>query len=427
MAKGWSGSGQEFSKLLESSFPTNFRALEIPIEQTGIRAKSDQIQSGVRFMLKFIRTKILSELETPRADRPFGTGWISGTLGLTAAIAGLAFVIALKFPHLFTTPELRVITLSTWFRFVIFFLLISAFALAALSMVLRERKTLGVTTLSITLLATLLGGLHVTPPAGEVQGALLGLDFFVVNVIFLGFIYIPLERLFPHRPEQTVLRTEWREDLFYYLISSMMVQMLMFLTLAPSRAILSVSGLETIRAAISSQPFVLQVIEIMFLTDFAQYWLHRAFHRVPALWKFHSVHHSAQAMDWIAGARMHFLEVIVLRAVTATPMFVLGFSEAALQTYILIVYVYASLLHSNLQIEPKWLSRFLATPRFHHWHHGIEREAIDVNFAIHFPLFDRLFGTHHMPEDRWPEGYGIGGHPVPKGYIKQMLYPFKRP
>ncbi len=50
-----------------------------------------------------------------------------------------------------------------------------------------------------------------------------------------------------------------------------------------------------------------------------------------------------------------------------------------------------------------------------------------MNFAIHFPLYDRLFGTHHMPENqRWPSGYGIGGHPVPKGYLKQFLYPFIR-
>ena len=378
-------------------------------------------------MLKTIREKLQSELETPREQRPFGTGWISGTLGLAAAIAGLTFVVALKFPDVFSTPELQRITFSSWFRFVIFFFLISAFLLAALSMILRERKTLGVATLAVTLLATLLGGLHIAPPAGQTAGLFLGLDFFIVNVIFLGFIFIPLERLFPHRPEQTVFRTEWREDLFYYLISSMMVQILTFLTLAPSHAILGHTDFGSLRSAIGSQPFVLQVIEIMILTDFAQYWLHRAFHRIPALWKFHAVHHSAQSMDWIAGARMHFLEVITLRAVTATPMFVLGFTEAALQTYILIVYVYSSVLHSNLHVEPKWLSKVLATPRFHHWHHGIEREAIDVNFSIHFPLFDRLFGTHHMPEDRWPEGYGIQGHPVPKGYLKQMLYPFKRP
>jgi sterol desaturase/sphingolipid hydroxylase (fatty acid hydroxylase superfamily) len=377
-------------------------------------------------MFATIRRKILSELETPRADRPFGTGWIAGTLGLAASVAGLAFVLALKFPDIFTTPELQRITFSSWFRLVILFLLIAAFALAALSMVLRTRKTLGVTTLAITLLATLLGGLRLPTGPAETNGIFLGLDFFIVNLVFLGFIFIPLERLFPHRAEQTVFRTEWREDLFYYLVSSMLVQVLAFLTLAPSQAILTHTNLTSLRDMIGSQPLWLQVIEIMILTDFTQYWLHRAFHRVPALWKFHAVHHSAQSMDWIAGARMHFLEVIVLRSVTATPMFVFGFTEGALQAYILIVYVYSSILHSNLQVEPKWLAKVLATPRFHHWHHGIEREAIDVNFAIHFPIYDRLFGTHHMPEDRWPEGYGIQGHPVPKGYWRQMLYPFKR-
>jgi len=50
-----------------------------------------------------------------------------------------------------------------------------------------------------------------------------------------------------------------------------------------------------------------------------------------------------------------------------------------------------------------------------------------VNFAVHFPLFDRLFGTYFLPKDRWPEGYGIGGHPVPKGYLAQFKYPFRRP
>lgn len=322
-------------------------------------------------MFAFIRSKVLSELEAPRADRPFGTGWIAGTLGLAAAIAGLAFVLALRFPDLFLTPELGLITSAAWFRFVILFLLIAAFLLAGLSMVLRTRKTLGVTTLTVTLLATLIGGLRTGAATTETEGLYLGLDFFIVNLVFLGFIFIPLERLFPHRPEQTVFRTEWREDLFYYLVSSMLVQVLTFLTLAPSHAILTHTDLTDLRSLVGSQPLWLQVIEIMILTDFVQYWLHRAFHRVPALWKFHAVHHSAQEMDWIAGARMHFLEVIVLRAVTATPMFVVGFSEAALQTYILIVYVYSSILHSNLRIEPKWLTKVLATPRFHHWHHGI--------------------------------------------------------
>ena len=63
-------------------------------------------------------------------------------------------------------------------------------------------------------------------------------------------------------------------------------------------------------------PWVVQFVAIMFITDFVQYWLHRAFHRMPWLWNFHAVHHSARSMDWMAGARMHFVEIIILRGVT---------------------------------------------------------------------------------------------------------------
>ncbi len=377
-------------------------------------------------MIGYIRRRIRTELELPREERRFGTGWLAGTGGMAAAIAGLALVICLKFPGLLTTPELQMVTFSGWFRFVILALLGFAFACATLSMVLRPDKTLGLVTLAIVLTASLMGALRIGPAQAETGGIFFGLDFFILNLIFLGFIFIPLERLVPHRPEQTVFRTEWREDLFYYLISSMMVQVLSFLTLAPSAMILANTDLSSVRGFLGSQPLWLQVIEIMFLTDLVQYWLHRAFHRIPALWRFHSVHHSAQTMDWLAGARMHFLEVVILRAVTATPMFVVGFSETALQAYILIVYVYSSILHSNIRVEPKWVTPLLATPRFHHWHHGVEKEAIDVNFAIHFPLLDRLFGTHHLPKDKWPSGYGIEGHPVPKGYWRQFLYAFGR-
>jgi sterol desaturase/sphingolipid hydroxylase (fatty acid hydroxylase superfamily) len=49
-----------------------------------------------------------------------------------------------------------------------------------------------------------------------------------------------------------------------------------------------------------------------------------------------------------------------------------------------------------------------------------------VNFAFHFPLLDRLFGTYHLPKEKWPEGYSIGGHIVPPRYLVQFKYPFKR-
>ncbi|HEX8524324.1 MAG TPA: sterol desaturase family protein, partial [Tepidisphaeraceae bacterium] len=201
-------------------------------------------------------------------------------------------------------------------------------------------------------------------------------------------------------------------------------QVLTFVTMAPAMTIASHTSWTTFRHWVASQPVVLQLIEIMFLTDLVQYWVHRAFHRVPFLWGFHAVHHSAKSMDWMASARMHFLEIIVLRGTTVIPLMILGFAQLPVHAYILLVYVHSALLHANVRWEFNRIGKFLAMPRFHHWHHGIEKEAIDVNFAIHFPLFDRLFGTYYLPRGKWPEGYGIEGHPVPRSYWRQLLYPF---
>jgi sterol desaturase/sphingolipid hydroxylase (fatty acid hydroxylase superfamily) len=206
----------------------------------------------------------------------------------------------------------------------------------------------------------------------------------------------------------------------------MMVQLLTFLTFVPANTVHWLAPLTGTRAWVAALPFVVQLLAIMFLTDFVQYWVHRAFHRVPWLWKFHSVHHSARHMDWMAGARMHFLEIIVLRSTTVIPMVALGFAPAAIYSYILLVYIYSTFVHANIGWRLPIIERIFVTPRFHHWHHGIEKEAIDVNFAVHFPIFDRVFGTHHLPKDKWPEGYGIGGHPVPLGYLAQFKYPFQR-
>ena len=376
--------------------------------------------------LEETRKRIRRELEAPAALRRLGSGWISGVLGFVFGVAGLLLVISLRAPGAFSMPEIRALHANTWFRFVLHGILLTAFVLSALSLALRRERILGTLGIAITVGAALLGGSQATALVPDPTPLFLGLDFFVLNVLFTGFLFIPIERIFPHHAEQHVFREEWREDLFYYLVSSMLVQILTFLTFVPAKAILAFAPLTRTREWVGALPFVVQVIAIMFLTDLVQYWLHRAFHRLPFLWRFHAVHHSARAMDWMAGARMHFLEIITLRGMTVIPMFVLGFSLTAMNSYIFLVYVYSTLVHANLGWRFPVLEQIFVTPRFHHWHHGIEREAIDVNFAVHFPIFDRLFGTYHFPKDQWPSGYGIEGHPVPTSYLEQFKYPFRR-
>ncbi len=370
--------------------------------------------------------KLRQELDSD--ERNFGSGWISGFLALALAILGFGTVLCFCFPELLTVADAREAYASNLsvIRAALLLVLIAAFCLGIVSTALRKNRILGFTALALVLAASLMGGHHATARSSVESPVFLGLDFFLLNLILLGAVFIPIERLFK-KNDQAILRYEWREDLLYFLISTLFVQTLSYISLNPSLALVSATaGIDNVRAALASQPYWLQFFEIMFLTDLVQYWFHRTFHKIPWLWKFHAVHHSAQAMDWLAGSRMHLFEVIMLRAFTTLPMYVLGFAEAPLYAYIFFVYLMSVFIHANLRLPLGWLQYVIATPRFHHWHHGLEEEAIDVNFAIHFPIIDMAFGTFHMPGDRWPEGYGVGGHPVPKGFFRQFLYPFRK-
>lgn len=377
-------------------------------------------------MINKVRLAIRNDLEAPAEERAFGSGWLSGVAAIITSLAGLLLLLSWQYPMLLSMKELSILQEKTYFDAIMQGFLAFGFILACFNLVLRRNKVLGFTAIFIVFFATTLGqlGAFAMPNSTATH---LGLDWFALNLLLTGIIFVPLEKLFGRLTSQPLFRDEWREDLFYFLFSSILVQSLTYLSLAPSMAVLEyTSSWAALRGAISAQPIWLQVIEIMFLTDFVQYWFHRAFHRIPFLWKFHAVHHSAQKMDWLAGSRMHIVEIVGLRGMTIIPMYALGFAESALYVYILLVYLNATYLHANVRFNIEWLKLLIATPRFHHWHHGVEKEAIDVNFSIHFPWLDKLFGTYYMPTHQWPSGYGIGGHPVPTGYWKQFLYPFKR-
>ena len=370
--------------------------------------------------------RLQQDLEAPAQARRIGSGWLSGLFALLLAIAGLGLVLALRYPSLLATPELRALHDWIGFRALVHGVLLAAYTLALLSLLLRPGKVLGFSALGVALVAALVGGSNVQPEEARSWGLFFGVDFFIVNLLVKGLMFAPLERLFPHRREQRLFRIEWREDLFYYLVSSMMVQVLTFLALAPSTVINAhTSTWDELRAGIAALPWLLQFGIVLVLSDVFQYAFHWLFHRVPFLWGFHAVHHSAKAMDWLAGARMHFIEIILLRAATSLPLLTLGFDPSVLQAYVGFVYVYSSVLHANFAGSFNRIGRWIATPRFHHWHHALEKEAVDKNFAIHFAWLDRLFGTFHLPDDQWPKAYGVPER-VPSGYWAQLRYPFRR-
>jgi sterol desaturase/sphingolipid hydroxylase (fatty acid hydroxylase superfamily) len=356
----------------------------------------------------------------------FGHGWISGVLSVALGIIGLGAVLCFHFPSWFTMPALRELYPLPYVRAVLHLVLVASFVLGSVSVCLRWNKALGLSGIALTLIAALLGGSRI-PVEGELhEGPFLGLDWFLLNLIIYSAVYVPLERAFAHRPEQPIFRRGWRTDLTYFFLNTLLIQMTSLLTLKPAMVLFDWARHPQIVEWITALPLPLQIIGVLLIADFTQYWVHRAFHGVPWLWRFHAVHHSAEEMDWLAGSRLHLVDAITTRATTYIPVYVLGFSEPAIIVYVIVVVIQATFIHANLRWEFRPIRRFIATPSFHHWHHSDKREAVDKNFSVHTPVWDWLFGTYYLP-DHWPESYGLsGGRRVPSGWLRQFIYPFRR-
>jgi lathosterol oxidase len=356
----------------------------------------------------------------------FGTGWLAGLCGAVCGVAGLGAVVCFHFPALLTTPEARALYPVPEVRALLHVVLVAGFVLGVVSLTLRTNKMLGTIATLATLVAALLGGSQV-PVNGEFErGPFLGLDWFLLNLIVYSAIFIPLERLFARLPQQHVFRSSWRTDFTYFFVSALLVQVTTILTLKPAMVLFDWAIVPEVQARVRAWPGLVQFAALIVAVDLTQYWIHRAFHALPLLWRFHAVHHSADHMDWLAGSRLHLVDVAVTRGATYVPIYVLGFADGPLMAYLVVVSVQATFIHANVSFTFGPMRWLVATPQFHHWHHAAEREAVDKNFAVHLPIIDLVFGTAYLP-NRWPMAYGLlGGEPAPRGYLRQFAWPFRR-
>jgi sterol desaturase/sphingolipid hydroxylase (fatty acid hydroxylase superfamily) len=370
------------------------------------------------------RTPHLS-LETTE-PMPLGHGFISGLLSAILGIAGFGAVLSLHFPQYLTYAQLRPFYSLAYLRAIIHITLVASFLLGSISAILRANKALALTGVGFTLAAALLGGSQVQV-AGEIgDRSWFGLDFFILNLLLYAAVFVPLERVFALRTGQPVFRRGWPVDLTYFFINSLLIEILTILTLKPALILFDWARVGWVSATVGSLPLAVQVPALLLVADFTQYWVHRTFHVVPLLWPFHAIHHSIEEMDWLAGSRLHLVDVILTRGLTYVPIFVLGFSAQALMVYVFLVAAQATFIHANVRWEFRPLRRLIATPAFHHWHHSAEREAVDKNFAVHTPIWDILFGTYYLP-DRWPAQYGLSHQrDVPARWVTQLVYPFRR-
>jgi lathosterol oxidase len=367
----------------------------------------------------------INEIFDDKAPTGFGTGWWSGVLSAFFGLLAFGAVVCLHFPEFLTSPELRPHYPMYLIRLLIQAVIVGAIVLGAVSAMLRRRKALALTGMLFSLAATLLGGSSVPINGNLGNGPAIGLDWFLLDILLMTLIFSPIEVLWPAYPKQSVFRSEWVTDIVYFLSTHLPIQLTSFLILLPATQLTAILNVTSVTTAIGRLPWLLQFFLAVVVADLAEYVIHRAFHEVPFLWGFHAIHHSSKALDWIAGSRSHLVDDVVVRAFILVPM-MLVFPHNINVAYLFFVTLHATWTHCNFGPTVKWLEPFLIQPRYHHWHHTSQKEAIDKNYAIHFPWIDRLFGTYYLPEDKWPETYGLNNEPIPAGFWAQFVYPFTR-
>lgn len=356
-----------------------------------------------------------------------GKGTITTVLALSLGVLSFLGVLAFLFPQYLTTPELRKAYNVDWCRALLFSGLLVSGTLSLFNIVFNRRRNVNIIAFAFVLATIALGGSRV--PVGDFPDhtPYLGMDWLILDLLGSTTVFVILEKLFPLYRNQPVFRKEWQTDLVHFGVNHLLVGlMLLIVNFVIHRAQHIVIGEEGLQQFVSAIPFLPQLLLCLLVADLAEYAVHRAYHEVPWLWRIHSVHHSVETLDWLAGSRLHMVEILVTRIAVLTPLFLLGFDKSVVDMYIVIVGFQAVFNHANVHLPWGPLKYLIVTPDFHHWHHSSEQVAIDRNYAAHFAFIDHLFGTAVKTERQFPETYGVVGGRIPDGYLTQQVYPFRK-
>jgi sterol desaturase/sphingolipid hydroxylase (fatty acid hydroxylase superfamily) len=243
-------------------------------------------------------------------------------------------------------------------------------------------------------------------------------------VIFLFILVVPFERLFPRQKHQGFKRQHLELDIGYAMAAPILN--IVAGIGAVFVAIVSLAWIPGLLIApyVAMIPSPYKLIAGILLFDMTIYWAHRFYHEIPILWKFHSIHHSTEHMDWVSGFRAHpFDGTLIAPAIIF--LAAAGFETEQIGFLAIFQIVFGLFLHANVRFRFKIFDRFIMTPEFHHWHHSNEEDAIWSNYSTFLPLWDMLFGTYFMPKgDRRPKIYGVD-ELVPMTMAEQLKYPFE--
>ncbi len=181
---------------------------------------------------------------------------------------------------------------------------------------------------------------------------------------------------------------------------------------------------------------------IAMASDFGYYVYHVAMHRVPWMWAFHKVHHSAEVLTVFANVRVHPVEIVCTGPARALgvslvlgPALYLGAGKVALVTVFgmtlsaaFVGAIGAQLHHSHIWLSwGRTLNHILISPAMHQIHHSTAERHWNKNMGGSFALWDWMFGTIYVPDQREQISFGLGagkGQPHPT-LLAAYLVPFR--
>ncbi|HEY7997739.1 MAG TPA: sterol desaturase family protein, partial [Pseudolabrys sp.] len=167
---------------------------------------------------------------------------------------------------------------------------------------------------------------------------------------------------------------------------------------------------------------------MLFLAYELGYWFnHWLSHKVPVLWEFHKVHHTAEVLTPLTNFRVHpiygwiFANILAVSVAVANGFGNYLFGETAYQyalsdtniILVLFIHAYVHLQHSHMWISFRGLAgRIFVSPAHHQVHHSNNPEHFDKNFGSCLALWDWMFGTLYVPaKEREPLVFGFPDHP----------------
>jgi sterol desaturase/sphingolipid hydroxylase (fatty acid hydroxylase superfamily) len=176
-------------------------------------------------------------------------------------------------------------------------------------------------------------------------------------------------------------------------------------------------------------PAWLEVALACVLLDYTLYLWHVLAHRVPALWRFHLVHHVDLDLDASTALRFHFSELVLSVPWRAGQILLIGVSPLSLSVWQTFLFLSILFHHSNVELPvelERRLNRLVVTPRMHGIHHSVIKEETNSNWSSGLTVWDRLHGTLRLdvPQDEIVIGVPAYRDPEEIGLVEILELPF---